>query len=69
MIVHRDSLYFVLYLKFFYLNFIFKVSKSSLNLAKDTVSEVENTLEDVTQNETQSDKGGRSMKEKIRYIK
>lgn len=34
----------VLVFEIFYLNFILKVSKSSLNLAKDTVSEVENTL-------------------------
>ena len=56
-----------MYLKIFHLNLIFKVSKSSLNLAEDTVGKVENTLEDVTQNETQNDKG-RNMKEKIRYI-
>ena len=36
--------------------------------AEDTISEVENTLEDVTQNETQNNKG-RNMKEKVGYIK
>ena len=41
-------------MKIFRFNFLFKISNSSLNLAEDTVSEVENILEDVTQNETQN---------------
>ena len=43
-----------MYLRIFHFNFLFKISKSGLNLAEDTVSEVENILEDVTQNETQN---------------
>ena len=41
-------------MRIFHFNFLFKISKSGLNLAEDTVSEVENILEDVTQNETQN---------------
>lgn len=61
-----ETLYTLLLIAFkiFHLNFLLKNSKSNLHLPENRINEIENRLEEIIQNEIQSNKK-RNMREKI----